>query len=219
MTIRTMAMQTCDRCLKPFNEKHLKSGDAVPIFKQRGLVVTETTGLSKDPEPKFNVLFSFDDLCPDCQNAVLNLLDKIRLEAKPDNRRQVPAKKRSAKKQDKPAKAPEVGEYEENVSVPVSTPASTPAPRSVPVAREAKVEDPGEVESVKVDEPTEEQVEKTKGTRSRKREAAANVDNDNGKEAVAEPEGLITDPVTGDKYDPTTGEVVVRGNLQEAHPF
>ena len=44
MTIRATAMQTCDRCMKPFNEKHLKAGDEVPTFKQKGLVVTETKG-------------------------------------------------------------------------------------------------------------------------------------------------------------------------------
>ena len=111
MTVRTNAVQTCDRCLKPFNEKHLKAGDEVPVFKQKGLVISSTTGTNKDPEPKTALVMSFDDMCPDCQNAVDNLIAKIRLDGAKPKKKGV-AKKRGSKKKDKP-KPPPVETYSE----------------------------------------------------------------------------------------------------------
>jgi len=198
MTVRTVSMQTCDRCLKPFNEKHLKAGDAVPLFKQKGLVVTETTGTSKDPEPKFNLLFSFDDICPDCQAAIENLLAKVRLEGKQAKKRG-PAKKRATKaKVD--SDAPKTEEYTEDSK---QTEASPEKPESGSEETEKPPESPPETEN-----PPE------------KAEAAAESTEENsGNGASSDKDDFLVDPQTGDKYDRGTGEVVVRGGAEGKHPF
>lgn len=203
MTVRATAMQTCDRCLKPFNEKHLKAGDEVPTFKQRGLVVTETTGTNKDPDPKFTVLFSFDDMCPDCQKAVENLLSKLRLDGSPSKKARGPAKKRGAKKKDESPKPP-TEEYEEAEPAIDAEEATPPDPDAPPPNEEVEPSEEGEPEP-RVEEP-----EESSGG--------------NGAEVASEDDthNLIEDPSTGDKYDPDTGEVVVRGSKNgdsETHPF
>lgn len=217
MTVRTNAIQTCDRCLKPFNEKHLKSGDAVPTFKQRGLVVTETTGTTTGDEPKFTVLFSFDDMCPDCQKAVDNLLAKVRLDAKPAAAKKGPAKKRGSRKKKEEEPKPPAEEYAEGSAAEGAEPAppdpDAPPPKeeTEPLA-EAKSEEPasGPQEDEGEPEPPAEEPEESSGGNGA--EAASDDDTSN----------LIEDPSTGDRYDPETGEVVVRGSKnggKEKHPF
>jgi len=210
MTVRTNAVQTCDRCMKPFSEKHLKSGDAVPVFKQRGLVVT--TGTSTGDEPKFTVLFSFDDMCPDCQKAVDNLLAKVRLDAKPAAGKKGPAKKRGSKKKKEEEKKPPTEEYTEGAAAEGAEPA--PEDKDAPPPKEET--EPAETPpaEAKSEEPTPEPPA----------EEPAESSGGNGAEAASEPDtsNLIEDPSTGDKYDPETGEVVVRGNKDgapEKHPF
>lgn len=202
MTVRTNALQICDRCQKPFTEKNLKAGDAVPVFKQKGLVVTETLGSNQDPEPKFNVLFSFDDICPDCQTAVTNLLAKIRLDAPAGKKGAVPggvkvAKKRQRKTKTTEENLPKTEEYTEKPA----------AEAGAKAEEEAKV--PEEPEAP--EKPTE--------------SSGNGKGNDNGssEEAPVEDDDshLVTDPETGDKYDPATGEVVSKGQGAAGgkHPF
>lgn len=227
MTVRTNAVQTCDRCEKPFSEKYLKSGDEVPAFKQSGVVVTETTGTSKDEEPKFKVVVSFDDLCPDCRKAVDNLIAKIKLDSKPKV-----AKKRNRKKkaQTEEAETPNVPEYTESEG-----PAETPGPDGEPAGAsgeaqesqeaapaeeqaEEQAEEPAEEQA---EEPAEEQAEAAPETPEDTPADGPAEDGGNGAEAASSDDNLVTDPETGDVYDKTTGEVVSKGSTNggESHPF
>jgi len=232
MTVRTNAVQTCDRCLKPFNEKHLKAGDEVPIFKQKGLVITGTSGTNKDPEPKTTPILTFDDICPDCQNAVDNLIAKIRLDGTKPKKKGV-AKKRGSKKKEKPK--PPVETYsekkteEEAEAKGSEEPTEKPGPDGEPAtsseepqeSQEAKAE-----ETETAEEPTEENSEPEaetapETTEEPPAEAEAEADSGNGAEAGSDDDNLMTDPATGDVYDKTTGEVVSKGNSGESekHPF
>jgi len=232
MTVRTNSVQTCDRCEKPFNEKHLKAADVVPTFKQHGLVVTETKGTNKDPEPKFTVVISFDDMCPDCQKAIDNLIAKMRLDGK---KKRGPAKKRGEKKPEekKPPKTPEysenpeddpakaegetVKETAEKVEKAAEKATETGEPQVTAVQGEEEPENPEEPPAdapAENSEPEEPELANEPGETS---------DGDNGAEATSETDdGLVEDPLTGDRYDPETGEVKVRGNKGqngEKHPF
>lgn len=91
MAVRTNLTQTCDRCLKPFNERHLKAGQEVPTIKQKGLVLCETTMTNKDSEPETKVLFNFEDTCPDCQKAIKPLIEKLKLEGGKKKRKKASA--------------------------------------------------------------------------------------------------------------------------------
>lgn len=218
MSVRTNAIQICDRCEKPFNEKHLKSGDTIPVFKQKGLVVTLTSGQSTDSEPKYSVLFSFDDLCDDCRNAVDNLLEKIQLETKPAKKRRS-AKKRTPKSKQKPevveyteTEAPETGVTD---NVEETTDSSTE--ESPP---EESQEDTTQEDTTSEDTPPESSEpasEETPQEASGSDESKGNGDSSESKND----EGLVTDPETGDVYDIHTGEVVTKGNNGESekHPF
>lgn len=203
MTVRTNALQVCDRCQKPFNEKNLKAGDAVPTFKQKGLVVTETVGSNLEAEPKYNVLFAFDDMCPDCQTAVTNLLAKVRLDAPAGKKTgtgtppggPVIAKKRQRKTKETESTPAKTEEYAEK-------PAETPkAEEKTEAAAETKVEE----------KPAEENSAKGNGDAKVETSEASGSDDDSH---------LITDPETGDKYDPATGEVIEKGTgAASTHPF
>ena len=230
MTVRTNAVQTCDRCEKPFNEKHLKASDVVPTFKQRGLIVTETKGTNQDPEPKSTVLFSFDDMCPDCQKAVDNLLVKLRMDSKPKKKR-APAKKRGSKKD-----APKTPEYSENPDDdPAKADAEKPDESAKTEGEEATEAKPETTEETPATEPEENSEPEAKADAEPEanaeepaepelaNEPGETDDGGNGAEASSgDDDGLVEDPSTGDKYDPATGEVVVKGSKngeQEKHPF
>ena len=226
MTVRTNAVQTCDRCLKPFNEKHLKVGDEVPVFKQKGLVVSSTTGTNKEPEPKSTVVLSFDDMCPDCQNAVDNLIAKIRL----DGTKPKVAKKRRSKKKDKPAPPP-VKEYSEDkgeakTEESAEEPTEKPGPDGEPATPSEEPQESQEAKAETTEAPAEENSEPEaeaapETTEEPPAEAEATDDSGNGAEAGSDDDNLMTDPATGDVYDKTTGEVVSKGNSGESekHPF
>jgi len=205
MTIRTNSIQQCDRCLKPFQEKYLKSGDEVPAFKQKGLVVTETSGTSKDEGPKFTVLFSFEDICPKCQEVVANLLMKLRGEGKGAKKSRRVAKKRTSKKKEE-APAP-TEEYTEAAPAEKSTPGGEPSTAKDTADRD--FEEAGRLADANMADA----------------EADENSGGGNGAEASSQVDtsGLVEDPKTGDKYDPNTGEVVVKGakgdGVPESHPF
>jgi hypothetical protein len=235
MTVRTNAVQTCDRCLKPFNEKHLKAGDEVPVFKQTGLVITKLTGTNKEPEPKSALVLSFDDMCPDCQNAVDNLIAKIRLDG---SSKPKAAKKRGSKKKNKPA-SPPVQEYSEAAQAEIDQDKAIAAKAKAEADAEA-AEEPGPGgEPAETTEPQESQEaapetteeppsEETEENSEPEAEAAPEEtaeaqesDGGNGAEAGSDDDNLMTDPATGDVYDKTTGEVVSKGNSGESekHPF
>jgi len=182
--------------MKPFNERYLKAGEAVPVFKQKGLVVTETTGSSQEKEPKYSVLFTFEDMCPECQKSVANLLDKVRLDAKPATNKRGPAKRRNRKKKDEP----KTEEYTEAKVVPEKT---EPEPTPEPEKTEPEKEEPA--------------------AETKAKDASKENSGGNGADSEINEDNLIVDPATGDKYDKNTGEVVVRGKSAEAggekHPF
>jgi len=222
MTIRTNSVQQCDRCLKPFKEAHLKAGDAVPAFKQKGLVVTETTGTNKEEEPKYTVLFSFDDLCPACEKAVDGLLKKLRLDGATAKKSR---KRRSKKKtEETPPKPPEYTEdppAEAEAEPAEEPPAEKPGPDGEPAASEGEPQESQESKDT-TDEDFEEAAKQTDADVA-DAEATESSDGGNGAEAGSD-DNLVEDPATGDKYDPETGEVVVRGDkgqngAPEKHPF
>ncbi len=227
MTVRTNAIQVCDRCEKPFTEKHLKAGDEVPVFKQKGLVVTESKGTSRDKEPTLTVLFSFDDMCPDCRKAVDNLLAKVRMDGK-----KTPKKRKSRKKKEpKPPEGPKTEEYSEG-GEPKDTPPeksegkpeekadeSTEEPDSEP-AKDAAPKDEAKDED-KSEEPAAEAKDEDKSEEPAAEAKGEPSNSDMGESDEQDEDGLVTDPATGDKYDPATGEVKVRGDgaAPEKHPF
>lgn len=218
MTVRTNAVQTCDRCLKPFNEKHLKAGDEVPTFKQTGLVITKVTGTNKDPEPKSAPVLSFDDMCPDCQSAVDNLIAKIRL----DGSKPKVAKKRRSRKKDKPAPPP-VETYSEKKPEAKGSeePAEKPGPDGEPATTSGEPQESQEAAPETTEEPPAEGQEESSESKSEETSEPEGAEGGNGAEAGSDDDNLMTDPATGDVYDKTTGEVVSKGNSGESekHPF
>lgn len=242
MTVRTNAVQTCDRCEKPFNERYLKSGDEVPAFKQSGVVVTETTGSTKDDEPKFKLVASFDDLCPDCRKAVDNLIAKIKLDSKPKKKSGKPAKKRGSKKKEEKPEVPEYTEGEADSKAegyrdpePASTdeaqeppaeettePAETPGPDGEPAATTSEPQESQEAAPAEETEQAEAAPETTDEAPAEEPAEESATDGGNGAEAASgDDDSLMTDPETGDVYDKATGEVVSKGskNGDEKHPF
>jgi len=218
MTVRTNAVQVCDRCEKPFNEKHLKSGDAVPVFKQKGLVITEMVGTSTNEEPGHKLVCSFDDMCPKCQKAVDELIKKIKMDSKTPKKKRGAAKKRGAKSKEKDPPKPPVTEYSEAAQAEIDQDKATAR------AKNGTEQSPGESDSDAP--PPEEATEPADKPKSdaeaagRTESAEGSSEGGNGTEAASEDDdALVTDPNTGDKYDPTTGEVVSRGTNGGKHPF
>ena len=106
MAIRVAIHRTCDRCAHPFDESTVKYGDPLPKFSHKTLrCVLEKDPAGSDPD---EVLFRFEDLCPDCDRVVEGYLKKIRLDEEDAPKRR---KNKTDKTEEKPveeAKAPEV---------------------------------------------------------------------------------------------------------------
>jgi len=96
MVVRALAVQTCDRCEKPFEERHLIACEEVPVLPQEGLVINKTRGTNKDPTSDVEEVVSFVDLCPDCRKVISNLLARIRLDPQHTERRNAVAKVRGS---------------------------------------------------------------------------------------------------------------------------
>ena len=246
MTVRTIAMQTCDRCLKPFGEKMLKAGDEVPVMTQKGLVITQITGTNKDVEPKSKILLKLVDLCPDCDQVVFNLITKIDLNGGVVKKKKTPAKKRPPEKEQEQSST--TTEYTEDEKV-----ASAPDPEEPESEPPEKVEETNNPEPVEKDEETKkseppEKVEETKKPEPEKSRPApakkrrAKSENSKESESDSKPDtatvdkveaakassdsGLddskyLVDPETGDIYDRMTGEVVEKSESSgtDGHPF
>lgn len=73
MAIRITSYQVCDRCQKPYAEEHLEYLERIPEYKRKALRLTDA-----DKE-----IFSFQDLCDDCDRVVDGLIKKIKLESEP----------------------------------------------------------------------------------------------------------------------------------------
>lgn len=102
MAIKVAVHRVCDRCQQPFDESSLKYGDELPKFQTKSLAAAlhdgpKGTGTSK-------VLFSFEDLCPDCDRVVDGYIRKIRMEEVTDE----PSAAKPGKKTKKNEKTPEV---------------------------------------------------------------------------------------------------------------
>lgn len=200
MTVRTNSVQTCDRCLKPFNEKHLKAGQEVPLFKQKGLVVIETSGTNMEEEPKTKVLFAFDDMCPSCQTAVVPLLDKLRLNTPSKKKRKprAPKTEKSNGKAEIEAKTPEYTEPETAEATPPEKGGQADAATKSGAEADVPASDGGDA-----------------GADGKATSSGESSD------------GVIVDPETGDRYDAKTGEVLPAKPAEdaedaggaEAHPF
>jgi hypothetical protein len=72
MAVSVVVNQVCDRCLKPFVEKVLKQGEALPSLHRQ----TEPLSILRGDK----VLARFDDLCPECEGALTNLVGRLRLD-------------------------------------------------------------------------------------------------------------------------------------------
>lgn len=224
MTVRTAALQTCDRCLKPFSEKHLSVGDKVPIFKQKGLIITQTTGTNLEAEPKYKVLLAFDDLCPDCEKTVMNLLDRMKLDGNAGTTKRAPAKKRGSRK--KKAAPEPVKEYKEEPKTESKTESKSNGKSNgssqVSVTEEKVKEQPTPAEAVeaKTPETKEETVEEAPLVEEplEAQEATSKTQEEEAVELKLDETIHKKDPVTGDVYDMNTGEVVMKGT-SDAHPF
>jgi hypothetical protein len=183
MTVRTHAVQICDRCQKPFQEKTLKAGDEVPLIRQLGITITQVTGTNRDAEKHPKFLLVFEDLCPLCQGAVEGLISRIRLDGS--------APKKEGKKKGRSEKAedpPKVPEYED------PAPEAPEAPAVAQVDVPAVVDRPVDQIDVVLEPPVPlEPLESS--------ETAPEV----------LPEGSVRDEKTGDVYDEKTGEVLSRG--------
>lgn len=103
MTVRVTFHQTCDRCSRPFGSELLNQGQQVPVVKSEGLKITrvhrEISGSGEITSVPVRDVVCFDDLCPDCENAVANLIKRIRLEPELSERKR-------SKKEDRPSKKP-----------------------------------------------------------------------------------------------------------------
>lgn len=73
MTIRITTHQVCDRCGKPYDEKHLKYGEDVPKFERKPLKLTHGD----------HVVLCYEDLCENCDGVVQGLIKKMKLESEP----------------------------------------------------------------------------------------------------------------------------------------
>lgn len=195
MTVRTNAIQICDRCLKPFQEKTLKAGDEVPALKQFGITIMQSTGTTKDVEKTAKVLLVFEDICPSCQSAVEGLIGRIRLDGGDGRGRKSDAKNGGRKRAPKTEKAPETP------AEPPKTEGSVEAPGEGAAAGRESAEAPIVKAEVSAEPPSappaKESSEATSG---------------------ALPEGAVRDEATGDVYDTRTGEVLSRGSSSKM-PF
>ncbi len=72
MAVRLQYHRTCDRCSDPFEEQVASSAQDLPTRKPLKLRLTSGT----------ITLFDWDDLCPSCEKAVDNLVDRLRLSPK-----------------------------------------------------------------------------------------------------------------------------------------
>jgi hypothetical protein len=73
MTIRITTHQVCDRCGKPYDEKHLKYGEDVPTFERKPLKLTHGD----------HVVLCYEDLCENCDGVVQGLINKMKHESEP----------------------------------------------------------------------------------------------------------------------------------------
>jgi hypothetical protein len=79
MAIRVAVHRTCDRCAHPFDESSVEYGKPLPQFEKRTLQANLIRG-----EANAEVLFRFEDLCPDCDRVVEGYIKKIRMDAEED---------------------------------------------------------------------------------------------------------------------------------------
>ena len=98
MAVKVSIHRICDRCLHPFDEKNLKYGEELPKIERGQLRMEQITPSGS------NILFSFDDLCGDCDRVVDGLIKKIKLEKDESPKA---AQENSEKKAEKPAEKPE----------------------------------------------------------------------------------------------------------------
>jgi len=187
MTVRANLTQTCDRCLRPFMEHHLQAGDEIPEVLQTGLKVLSVKGVNTSEGTEETLLFSFSDLCPACSEALEGLLARLKLDGKsPSAEGQVVEQ---AVRSEKPAKK----RYRRTKAEMAALRAAEAAGTSTPV-------EPAPV----ISEYTEAPVEQA--------QAAPGNGNGNGNGGKAASTGLVTDPETGDLYNPATGEIVRKGD-------
>lgn len=72
MAVSVVVNQTCDRCQKPFVEKVLKQGEQMPALHRQAEPLIIMRGEK--------VIARFDDLCPDCEHALVSIVGRVRLD-------------------------------------------------------------------------------------------------------------------------------------------
>jgi len=100
MAIKMVVSRVCDRCMRPFGHEQLNyagNGAPFPGLARKTLTISET-----DATGAVTVLAKFEDLCEECDKAVLNNIKRIRLEK--DSKDKAAADTKAA---DAPKTAPE----------------------------------------------------------------------------------------------------------------
>jgi len=199
MAVHTQSVQVCDRCLRPFQEKHLKAGDEVPTLKQSGLIITKTTGTTRAPDGHTEKqVVKFDDLCPDCEKAVEGLIARLRLDGGDKRGKKVETKGNGKKKAPKVEEAPKV-EPPPASSEPLVERGTSEAASTVEVEKQVPENAP------KVLTDAEKAAAEKVGVESKPEVASSEAT------SGALPDNAVRDEATGDVYDTRTGEVLSRG--------
>lgn len=115
MAIRIAMNVICDRCLKPYEQKNLEYGEAVPEVERKKLIILR----EGEPDPKTGevpqeIVLSYQDLCPQCEGVVDKAVSRIKMDAPatPPAKKKRGGVKTSVKEEDPPPevieeKAPE----------------------------------------------------------------------------------------------------------------
>lgn len=72
MAVSVVVNQVCDRCQKPFVEKVLKQGEQMPELHRQKEPLIIMRGEK--------VVARFDDLCPECEHALVAIVGRVRLD-------------------------------------------------------------------------------------------------------------------------------------------
>lgn len=83
MAIRIAMNVICDRCLKPYEQKTLEYGEAVPEVARKKLIVMHEGYPDSKGEIKQDVIVTYEDLCPQCEGVVEKAISKIKMDAAP----------------------------------------------------------------------------------------------------------------------------------------
>lgn len=144
MTIKVAVHRVCDRCQQPFDATSLKYGEDLPKFELKSIAACVHEGPKGGGTDK--ILFSYEDLCSDCERVVDGYIRRIRME-EPDE-----VKPRKSKKGEKPPEVAVEGdkppakearfEPETPAVAQAPSPTTLPSPVTTPGPKAAEAEPP-----------------------------------------------------------------------------